>query len=94
VFDAFNEARFDYFTDPSLNGYVEALEYSAVLDDNTTELCESLDGETWPADSSIWDTYTPPNHFNCRSILIPLVTGDVWSESDGPKLDPANGFGG
>jgi SPP1 gp7 family putative phage head morphogenesis protein len=94
VFDAFNEARFDYFTDPSLNGFVEALEYSAILDDNTTDICEELDGSTYPADSDFWSQYTPPNHFNCRSILIPLVQGDTWTESDAPSVEPQAGFGG
>lgn len=92
VFDAFNEARFDYFTDEALGGFVEAFEYSAILDDNTTEICEALDGETFKADDDVWNTYAPPNHYNCRSVLIPVVVGDDWQESDPPSVDPQAGF--
>lgn len=93
TFEAFNEARYNYFTDPALGGYVEALEYSAILDDVTTDICQSLNGETHAADSSVWGAYRPPNHFNCRSVLVPLVQGDVWAESDPPKVEPQAGFG-
>lgn len=93
VFDAFNEARFDYFTDESLGGFVQAFEYSAILDENTTEICEELDGSTWKADNPVWDTHTPPNHYNCRSVLIPVVVGDDFEESDPPTVEPQKGFG-
>lgn len=92
VFDAFNEARYDYFTDPALDGFVEAFEYSAILDDNTTDICSELDGSQYRADSPVWDEYTPPNHFNCRSVLIPIVVGDDWEEDDPPAVQPQAGF--
>lgn len=92
VFDSFNEARLEYFTDPALGGYVEALEYSAILDDNTTEICTEMDSTTWPADDERWNTYSPPLHFNCRSVLIPVVAGDDWQESGDPSVQPQAGF--
>jgi SPP1 gp7 family putative phage head morphogenesis protein len=101
LFDAFNEGRFAEFTDPALGGFVEALEYSAVLDDRTTQLCQQLDGTVWNADSPNWDTFRPPNHFNCRSILVAVTQVDIargeWDgvESQDPPegLQPADGFG-
>lgn len=92
-FEAINEARYAYFTDPALGGFVEALEYSAILDDRTTDICEALDGHVHPSDSDFWTTYTPPNHFNCRSILIPVTVNDVWQESGrDPGVEPQKGF--
>ncbi|OGC89398.1 MAG: hypothetical protein A2W25_00855 [candidate division Zixibacteria bacterium RBG_16_53_22] len=92
-FEAINEARYQFFSDPELQGFVEALEYSAVLDDRTTEICSQLDGETYGIDSEVWSTFRPPNHFNCRSILIPVTTRDVWQASDAPTVNPQKGFG-
>ena len=92
-FEAINEARYQFFSDPELRGFVEALEYSAVLDDRTTEICSQLDGETYGMDSEVWATFRPPNHFNCRSILIPVTIRDTWTQSDAPSVLPQKGFG-
>lgn len=95
TFEALNEARFAEFTDPALEGFVQGLEYSAILDDRTTEICEHLDGRTYLSSSPVWDQYRPPNHYNCRSILIPVTAADGWdgTEDDEPTIDPQEGFG-
>lgn len=93
AFEAINEARYQLFSDPDLQGFVEALEYSAVLDDRTTEICQQLDGQTYGIDSEEWSTFRPPNHFNCRSILVPVTVRDTWTQSDAPTVGPQKGFG-
>lgn len=97
VFEAMNEARYNEFTDPALGDFVQALEYSAILDERTTEICQSLDGKTWSTDSPLWDEFRPPNHYNCRSVLIPVTQIDGWDgiESTPPPADvqPQEGFG-
>lgn len=95
TFDAMNEARFDEFNDPALAGFVLALRYSAILDDRTTEICTALNGDTWKVDSPNWDVYRPPNHFNCRSVLVPITAVDGWDgeESPEPDVTPQDGFG-
>ena len=45
------------------------LKYSAVIDNNTSEICLPLDGITLPVDDDFWDTNSPLNHFNCRCTL-------------------------
>lgn len=92
-FEAINEARYSFFSDPALNGFVEALEYSAILDDRTTEICSQLNGETYGIDDAVWSTFRPPNHFNCRSLLIPVTIRDTWMQSDEPIVMPQKGFG-
>lgn len=101
TFEALNEARFQEFTDPSLGDFVQALQYAAVLDSSVTEICEELgtggfggEGVIFATDSDVWDTYRPPNHFNCRSILVPITTADDWSgeESNEPTIEPQEGF--
>jgi SPP1 gp7 family putative phage head morphogenesis protein len=93
TFEAIGEARYSFFTDPVLNDFVQALEYSAILDDRTTEICEQLDGHIHAVDGDVWDAgYRPPNHYNCRSILIPVTANDTWEESPYPTVEPQEGF--
>ena len=91
-FEAVNEARYSYFTDPQLDGFVEALEYSAVMDSRTTQICQHLDGHVHSTDSDVWQNNRPPNHYNCRSLLIPVTQTDTWIESEDPTIAPQKGF--
>ena len=103
IFEAINEARFSTFTDPDLDGFVEGLEYSAILDSRTTRICRHLDDRVYPVDSAVWNKYRPPNHFNCRSILVPVTIIDTDVEgkdseagsrfSKPPTIQPQSGFG-
>lgn len=94
TFEALNEARFAEFTDPALSDFVLALRYAAVLDSSTTEICQALNGSVFKADSDLWNTYRPPNHFNCRSVLVPITAIDGWDgiESEQPDVQPQDGF--
>ena len=53
------------------------MQFDAILDDRTTELCKSLDGVIRPVDDAFWDQYYPPNHFNCRSDVRQLRDGNI-----------------
>jgi SPP1 gp7 family putative phage head morphogenesis protein len=96
MFEAINEARLNAFTDPALDGFVRALEYSAILDGRTTAVCEHMDGRTyttgrWEDDLRPW---VPPNHFNCRSLLIPVTAADEAALTEEvPSVEPQEGFG-
>lgn len=94
VFEAINESRYDLFASPEMAGFVEAMGFSAILDGKTTEICQHMDGKVYPVNDQLWETYTPPLHFNCRSLLIAVTTRDTWQTSTKPKLEPAEGFGG
>lgn len=50
--------------------------YSAVMDDRTTDICRKLDGQTRAIDDTVSAKFDPPNHFNCRSILVPISASD------------------
>lgn len=94
LFEAMNEARYAEFTDPELADFVEGLEYSAVLDERTTEICSALDGCQFSVGNSEWAALRPPNHFNCRSLLIPITKLDGWDGEDDPipDIEPQEGF--
>ena len=71
---AFNEARAQEFE--SLGSEVRGYIYSAILDGRTSEICLALDsggGENPKIyKPSELRTINTPNHFQCRSILIPV----------------------
>jgi SPP1 gp7 family putative phage head morphogenesis protein len=94
TFEALNEARYAEFTDTAVADFVEALEYAAVLDSSTTTICRELNGKVYRADSPNWDSIRPPNHFNCRSVLVPVTVIDGWDGQESPPTDvqPAEGF--
>ncbi len=54
---------------------IKYLEYVAIDDNRTTPICRKLDGTKLPPDDPFWATYTPPNHFNCRSTVRAIFKG-------------------
>jgi SPP1 gp7 family putative phage head morphogenesis protein len=58
------------------------LEYSAVMDENTSDICEPLNGIIAPVDDPIWDTISPLNHFNCRCVLLQVETEPTEDNED------------
>lgn len=103
IIDAYNTGRLAKFRDPDLRGLLDAVRYSAVLDDRTTEICDELHGSLFHPDDPLLDRVVPPNHFNCRSLLVPVMAGTrkitkadfATKESVGRALDLMDkGFGG
>lgn len=94
---AFNVARRQAFSEAAATGDFPAWEFSAILDDRTSDICESLDGKIYAADDPIWGTITPPLHYNCRSQIVPVYKTDIpskWSNvPTGVKNIPVE-FGG
>lgn len=57
-------------TEGSIIGY----QYTAVIDEHTTTLCEDLDGEFFRCNDQ--GLPKPPLHHNCRSLLIPVFNDE------------------
>lgn len=76
--------------DPAIQEILWGYQFSATMDDRTTELCSSLDGMTRPKDDPVWNKYRPPNHWNCRSDLIEVFKEDQPVITDIPDvtIDP------
>lgn len=51
--------------------------YDAVNDSRTRPLHAALDGKVFPAGSSFWDTWYPPNGYRCRCSVVSLTGRDV-----------------
>lgn len=72
---AFNGGSLSFYrTAPN----VEGLQFSAVLDKRTTEVCSFLDGKTLPRNDPAVSSMNPPLHFQCRSVLVPVLLGEKW----------------
>jgi len=79
ITDAFNQGRGRFFESPNVKPIMRAYEYSAVLDGVTSAICEDLNGAIYGVDDPIWGDITPPNHPNCRSLLIPVTKFDEYA---------------
>lgn len=70
--EVMNKARVEAFED---SGIVTAYQYSAIMDDRTTEVCAGLDGKIFEAGTEPH----PPLHFNCRSLLVPITKFEKYT---------------
>jgi len=66
-----NEARREVWKENS--DVIEKLEFVATLDNRTTIICASYDGTQWHLNDA--NAPQPPLHWNCRSALVPVVSG-------------------
>jgi SPP1 gp7 family putative phage head morphogenesis protein len=53
------------------------LQYIAVIDSKTSEICKPLDGVALPINDKFWNTNSPLNHFGCRCTLKQLMTHEA-----------------
>jgi len=73
---------------------VKMLQYMSVIDGRTTPICEQLAGTIKEKTDQFWDTYTPLNHFSCRSEIAELTESYVELneiEERDPPGDPEAG---
>jgi SPP1 gp7 family putative phage head morphogenesis protein len=73
ISDWYNTGRMNLFTDDQVSKVVEAFEYQAIIDESTTAFCNEHDGQIIKAGDPRVAQINPPNHFNCRSILVPIM---------------------
>lgn len=89
----YNAGRLARWLDPEQNGFVEALQYDAILDRRTTEICRHLDGRIISIeDSATIAEMTPPNHFQCRSTWLPVTKYEEWEDNFDRSVKPEKGF--
>lgn len=80
-------------TDEIIKQIVVAYTFSAVMDERTSEVCSSLDGKVFELGEFI-DRVTPPLHFNCRSILVPVTKFEDYKADKEPSLESLKAKGG
>ena len=80
---AFNRGLEDEYKSTDL---VEAFMYSAVLDVQTTDYCRAMDQQVFTKTKPGF--VFPSAHFQCRSDVVPILTGEPRQLSDQDPLAP------
>jgi SPP1 gp7 family putative phage head morphogenesis protein len=83
--EVMNNARREYFDSTDV---VTGYQYSAILDDRTSEICSGLHGKFFTEA----DAPTPPMHFNCRSTLIPITKYEKFTPTESIRGMSPNDF--
>jgi SPP1 gp7 family putative phage head morphogenesis protein len=83
--EVMNKGRLAFFED---TGVVSGYQYSAILDDRTTEICRGLHGKIFKAGNQP----IPPMHFNCRSMLIPITVYEPFDPDTKVGKTPIEDF--
>lgn len=79
---AYNHGRLTEFMDPDLLPFLKGVRYSAILDERTTPVCDHLHGKVFKPSDKDLEALLPPNHFNCRSVIVPVVAGEKIEQSE------------
>jgi SPP1 gp7 family putative phage head morphogenesis protein len=93
---AYSEGRWAISSSPTVREARPYLRCSGIGDDRQCDICEPLDGVVRAAEE--WESadLTPPFHFNCRDILVPLSREEAEEEGIDdafPDVDADEGFG-
>lgn len=85
-----NRGRNAWFFEPSNIENLQAFQYSAVIDSRTTPICLSLDKQIFKPNDPRAAELRPPNHWGCRSILVPITLNEKKPVITGLNPDPKN----
>lgn len=83
--EVMNNARVEYFESTQV---VAAYQYSAILDDRTSDICAGLHGKIFEKGTEP----IPPMHFNCRSMLIPITKYEEYKPTETIKGQSVDDF--
>lgn len=74
---AYNAGHYKELTDPEVLKMRPYWQYLAVEDAHTRPSHLAMNGRVYPADHPVWDTWYPPNGFNCRCTVRALSKRQV-----------------
>lgn len=73
---SYNAGRMDTFRSDAVRPYIEAYQYQIIEDDDTTDICLGLKDQIIRADDPTLQSMSPPLHWNCRTVLVPIFITD------------------
>ena len=94
VQSAYNAGHAEAIFDLRLAGAIPAFQFSAVIDNRTTAICEERDGMIYSRDvMTDWDII-PPCHYSCRSTIIAIFSDEYSGRpASRPFVQSQEGFG-
>lgn len=75
ISEAVNLGREEGFAD--IADQIGAYQWSAILDDKTCDICNSLDGTYFEPGDPALDELKPPIHPNCRCMLVAVLKEEL-----------------
>lgn len=92
--EVYNLARRSYWeNDDVAKQLVVAYQFSAIMDSRTSEICASLDEDIFERADEV-ARITPPLHFFCRSLLVPITKFEEYEPSAIPSIEAIREKGG
>ena len=89
----YNAGRVASWSAPEGGGFIEAMQYDAILDTRTTDFCSHADGLIVAiTNSAKIAEYTPPNHFQCRATWLPISRYEEWEDNFNIGVEKEKGF--
>lgn len=73
--EAINEGRRSMYEDPDVAGFVPYFQYSAIIDERTTDYCDCMDERIFRIEDM--PAINPPAHYNCRSFTVPITQVEI-----------------
>lgn len=74
-----NEARSAFFMDSEVQDELDAFQFTN--GDPVSEICQDLAGTIFAKDDPEAFRYWPPLHWNCKSYILPILSGDLGDRS-------------
>jgi SPP1 gp7 family putative phage head morphogenesis protein len=78
----YNSGRINFFQSKPVDPFMEAYLYSAIIDTSTTAFCTQHNDQWIRKSDPQFETMNPPNHFNCRSVFVPILVGEAEMEGN------------
>jgi SPP1 gp7 family putative phage head morphogenesis protein len=76
-----NLSRREFFNEPEVAEQIEALQF--VNGDPVSPICQDLAGKIFSKDDPMAGRYEPPLHHNCKSYIMPILTGNLGDRDIG-----------
>jgi SPP1 gp7 family putative phage head morphogenesis protein len=93
--EIYNQARKSYWdTDPLAKQIIVAYKFSAIMDSRTSDVCAELDKMPPFEKGDYTSVITPPLHFNCRSLLVPITKFEDYKPSKPISPETLQSWGG
>jgi SPP1 gp7 family putative phage head morphogenesis protein len=95
---AYANGRFQQMSDKDVAAALPFWRYSTMEDERVRPNHAALDGFVAKQGDAVWGTIYPPNGFNCRCVVEPLLKSEgekiLGSDADVPGIDrlPAGGY--
>jgi len=87
---AYNSGHMDAMYDPLIADLIPALQFLAIIDGRTTEICRRLNNQIIMKDQAGAADLIPPLHYSCRSTVIPVWIDEFRQLEPGQVFDPAS----